>query len=474
MHPIDQTVRIRLCHNSAQDPLFSKRVLPDRARGGIFRNFSGAQNAPESGEVLMRQVFASIIAGLMVTSASAQLTSFSSTDRYEPTPIELGSYKVMSVSTLGQRIHDTEFNGFGQRGCINDASHTDPTFSATNWTAQAGFAEREIMAATYTLPASAFPIKIEVLRGLFVTLNAIEPTTTEWSVLVWEGTPETGTLVAEYSSDDIILPHLQMPPGTNGTLIEVSVDPGDPNQIFILNTDGSNQFSIGFRIDKHNFQISNPCITAPPSNRNAFPATDRDGLASAANNWLWALNCGGFGCPPGWSRFNELGVCRPSGDWALAATWSSLDCVPGFGACCKLDGSCEEMFESDCVSIGGTYQGDGTDCADVDCPIPTGSCCFSTGFCLELSESDCTAAGGTYGGHGTDCADNNGNGEPDACELTGCDADRNADGLVDFFDLQDFLNDYSAMNASADMNGDGQYDFFDVQIYLNLFSAGCP
>lgn len=422
----------------------------------------------------MRQVFAYIFAGLLTATASAQLASFGSSDRYEPTPIEIDSFDVLSVSTLGQIIHDTEFEGFGQRDCLNDASHTDSTFSSTTWNAQAGFAEHEIMAATYTLPASAFPIKVETLRGLFVTVNTIEVTTTEWSVLVWEGTPETGTLVAEFSSDDVILPHLVMPPGNNGTLIEVSVDPGDPEQIFIFNNGGSNQFSIGFRIDRHNSQTADPCLVAPPSNRNAFPATDIDGLASSAGNWLWALNCGPFGCPPAWSRFNELGVCRPSGDWALAAVWSSIDCVPGFGACCKPDGTCEEMFESDCTAVGGTYQGDGSNCADANCPIPTGACCFSTGFCLELSESDCTAAGGTYAGNGTDCTDTDGDGEADACQLTGCDADRNADGLVDFFDVQDFLNDYSAMNASADMNGDGQYDFFDVQIYLNLFSAGCP
>jgi len=410
---------------------------------------------------------------LSIAPLAAGQVASSNAGRYQPVPAALDSFEVMRVSTLGQVIHDIDFRGFAPRGCINDASHTDPTFSATNWTMQAGFAEDEICAATYTLPASAFPIKVETMKCLFVTLNAIEQTTTEWSILVWEGTPQSGTLVAEFSSDGLILPHLVMPPGTNGTLIEVSVDPGDPEQIFITNAGGSNQFSIGFRIDRHNFQVSDPCFTPPPSNRNAFPATDRDGLESPSGNWLWALNCGQFGCRPGWSMFSQLGLCQPSGDWALAATWSSLDCVDGFGACCKPDGTCEEMFQDDCTAIGGEYQGDGVDCVDVNCPIPTGACCFDTGFCLVLPEADCLGAGGTYAGHGTDCADHNGDGSPDACTAP-CLADRNGDGVLDFFDLLDFLSDYDAHNLSADMNGDMQFDFFDVLIYLNLYADGCP
>jgi hypothetical protein len=55
-----------------------------------------------------------------------------------------------------------------------------------------------------------------------------------------------------------------------------------------------------------------------------------------------------------------------------------------------------------------------------------------------------------------------------------CEADRNGDGVLDFFDVSDFLNAFSAMDPSADMNNDGLWDFFDVQIYLGLFSAGCP
>lgn len=55
-----------------------------------------------------------------------------------------------------------------------------------------------------------------------------------------------------------------------------------------------------------------------------------------------------------------------------------------------------------------------------------------------------------------------------------CPADWNFDGLLDFFDVQGFLNSYSARQPAADLNHDGLFDFFDVQAFLAGFSAGCP
>lgn len=55
-----------------------------------------------------------------------------------------------------------------------------------------------------------------------------------------------------------------------------------------------------------------------------------------------------------------------------------------------------------------------------------------------------------------------------------CVADRNDDGVLDFFDVQGFLADFAATAPSADINEDGVFDFFDLLEYLNLFSAGCP
>lgn len=55
-----------------------------------------------------------------------------------------------------------------------------------------------------------------------------------------------------------------------------------------------------------------------------------------------------------------------------------------------------------------------------------------------------------------------------------CPGDWNADGALDFFDIQAFLNAFAAEDPAADMNTDGAWDFFDIQFYLGLFSAGCP
>jgi hypothetical protein len=165
--------------------------------------------------------------------------------------------------------------------------------------------------------------------GIFVTSQATTGTITKWSVLVYAGTPQNGIIVATVSSDGDLIPHLSMPPGTNGTNIQMMIDPQDPEQI-IVQDNGSHTFSIGYRIDDHNAQSGSPCFTAPPTCCNAFPATDVSGLAAPGSNWLRAVNCGPLGCPPngGWASFSQLqpGLCRPSGDWVVRATWESVNC----------------------------------------------------------------------------------------------------------------------------------------------------
>ncbi len=55
-----------------------------------------------------------------------------------------------------------------------------------------------------------------------------------------------------------------------------------------------------------------------------------------------------------------------------------------------------------------------------------------------------------------------------------CVADWNNDGKVDFFDVQQYLGAFSAMDPAADLVDDDVFNFFDVQTFLGLFSIGCP
>ena len=55
-----------------------------------------------------------------------------------------------------------------------------------------------------------------------------------------------------------------------------------------------------------------------------------------------------------------------------------------------------------------------------------------------------------------------------------CAADLTGDGVLDFFDVQAFLNAFAAQDPVADFTDDGVFDFFDVQAFLQAFAAGCP
>jgi len=59
--------------------------------------------------------------------------------------------------------------------------------------------------------------------------------------------------------------------------------------------------------------------------------------------------------------------------------------------------------------------------------------------------------------------------------LTPCnEADINADGELDFFDVSEFLDLFGAGDPSIDFDKDGEYTFFDVSAFLDFFGAGCP
>lgn len=295
--------------------------------------------------------------------------------------------------------------GTAGAGCPQVLStHTNASFEGGQYIVQAGFAELEIAACSYTVSPGDFPLRIDLVEMIFATSNATVQTTTHWTVMVWEGTPATGTLKYAYSSNGIDLPHLVMSPGTNGTNVQFGIDPADPEQMILLD-DGSHTFSVGYRIDEHNAQSQDPCLFAPPSSSNAFPTTDVGGLQSPTTNWLYAVNCGALGCPAGWKTFAQIPtICRPTGDWVMRVKWTPQNCeIPG--ACCLPNGTCQVLANSSCVAQGGTFTGEGTQCTPNTCVENVCPCCFAaTGGCLTLSPAACVSAGGIAGPTGLTCS----------------------------------------------------------------------
>ena len=341
-----------------------------------------------------------------------------------PVSIDVDSIPAFHVTTRGKVIRD-DLKDL-RSGCDHPETYSSGPFDGGgSLILQAGMAEGEAAGCSYWVDPSQFPIKINLMEMVFGTSNASMQTTTKWAVFVYDGLPDTGTIVAQFFSDDVILPHIVLPPGTNAVNVQVSVDPNDPEQIIINNDSGTNIFTVAFQIVEHNQQTQDPCFVAPPTCCNAFPATDADGLNSTVNNWLYAIDCGAFGAPPGWNRFSALGAFRPSGDWVMRATWQSVSCQPGVGACCYPNGDCIVSLVDDCQAAGGIYLGDGT--------------------------SEC----------------------PDTpCDVSDCPGDLDGDLDVDQSDLGILLAFYNN-GSGGDVDGDGDTDQSDLGILLAFYNTTC-
>lgn len=281
---------------------------------------------------------------------------------------------------------------------------TDNSFTGGTYVIQAGFAEREIAAVSFTLNPSDFPVTLRSVEGIFAQV-ATEQTTTLYSVLVWDGTPRDGLLVAEFRSDDPQVLPLVMQSGTQGTNVQILIDTNDPEQIVVENLSQTNIISVGYRIDRHNAPPANPCLLPPPSNRNAFPTTDQ-GLNFPSANWIFALDCGALACPGGWKQFADYGpLCRPTGDWMIRVTY---ECTPSNvpGACCFGANNCVDNtnFQT-CRSLFADFMGEGSRCATVTCPEPVGACCLpELNACFDFTDAElCSNLSGFYGGGGTEC-----------------------------------------------------------------------
>ena len=101
------------------------------------------------------------------------------------------------------------------------------------------------------------------------------------------------------------------------------------------------------------------------------------------------VNCTGGSCD-----FNSDGCVDVVDLLKLLGQWGPCRS----GVCCLNDATCIETTLDFCVTVGGTYQGDGTSCALAQCQL-LGACCSGDGTCQVLPSADCN---GIYQGDGTD------------------------------------------------------------------------
>ena len=110
------------------------------------------------------------------------------------------------------------------------------------------------------------------------------------------------------------------------------------------------------------------------------------------------------------------------------------DCSDGlcYGACCVTSG-CDVMAEVMCTNLGGTWLGAGGSCDDCVPAEPTGACCVTSG-CHALTEDACAGMGGTWLGEGGSCDD---------CPAS-CMGDTDGNGVVNIEDLLNMLGSWGA------------------------------
>lgn len=66
--------------------------------------------------------------------------------------------------------------------------------------------------------------------------------------------------------------------------------------------------------------------------------------------------------------------------------------------------TCTVLTQPQCLGLGGTYLGDGTDCTGDPCsPTPDGACCTATGCVDNQTAAECAAQDGFYFGDNTSC-----------------------------------------------------------------------
>ncbi|MCH2153244.1 MAG: hypothetical protein MK089_07885 [Phycisphaerales bacterium] len=155
------------------------------------------------------------------------------------------------------------------------------------------------------------------------------------------------------------------------------------------------------------------------------------------------------------------------GLWSEDVTCWESNCR---GACC-LNNECMIMRNTDCLGLGGTFNGLGTTCNGDSCQPPAqGACCHADDVsfgheCMQAYEVDCISMGGSYQGDFTTCET--------SC---GCPGDLNNDQSIGVDDLLIVLSEYGLSctdGCVSDFDESGNVNIDDLLTMLSYYGMPC-
>ena len=155
------------------------------------------------------------------------------------------------------------------------------------------------------------------------------------------------------------------------------------------------------------------------------------------------------------------------GIWNPESSCQETNCE---GACC-LEIDCIIMRNTDCLGLGGTFNGLGTTCNGDSCQPPAqGACCHQDDVsfgheCMQAYEVDCISMGGSYQGDFTTCET--------SC---GCPGDLDHDQVVGVDDLLMLLAEFGfdcPDGCTSDFNDNASVDIDDLLTMLSYYGLPC-
>lgn len=352
------------------------------------------------------------------------------------TSVQIGAHGRSTTQVISQNIVRGTSGGHVDRGCPAVTDSVAANFNSIDVggeiTLQLGTRQNEGFGAVYNVPATNWPLEVNLVEQFFGTIaSGAGNITAGYTVEIYDGDPSQAGAILKYSviSDpdpsstglpgDIVLQRVTTCNTNNGAnasvgKLQVSVDQtADPTDRWILsNESGQNRFAVIIRLTRMNSPNANPCAIIggedPPCS-NIFPATEANNsgaLNFPTRDLLVAISCPNnpFAAPGGTYRFSQLAGVSPTRDVLQQVTYTSQICTPpATGACCNAaTGACSLVTQAQCTS---GYQGDNTTCTPTNpCPQPTGACCLPTGACEIRASNNCTGTGFIFRGANTTCA----------------------------------------------------------------------